>query len=219
MNADDDGYCEHFSIMRMVGSKPDDLKILHAKGFVNVFDDHVLVIMDWKENNYLRSDRYTPSKYLEKYKLELKQIEAGIPDVNQEGYQLDTQDRIGKDRIGKEKKNKPDAPAWRSEFVRRARDWFYKYSPHLLATESDWKREMPFIIKFIKDAEIRAPGKERQEKFIRDILDVFSDICEGEVANLKYLKESLQLMPRHLMSTKIWPLVLGEYEKRKGNVK
>jgi hypothetical protein len=51
MNADDDGFCEHFAVMRMVGSKPDDLKILHAKGFVNVFDDHVLVIMDWKENN------------------------------------------------------------------------------------------------------------------------------------------------------------------------
>lgn len=90
MNADDDGFCEHFTIMRMTESKPDDLKILQAKGFVNVFDDRVLVITDWKENNYLRSDRYTPSKYLEVYKDEIKRLSSGIPEV-----------AIGKDRLGK----------------------------------------------------------------------------------------------------------------------
>ena len=102
MNADDDGFCEHFSIMRMTDSKPDDLKVLQAKGFVSVFDDKVLVITDWKENNYLRSDRYTPSKYLQIYKQELALLSSGftneqigIPD----GYQRDTQVRLGKDRI------------------------------------------------------------------------------------------------------------------------
>ena len=100
MNADDDGFCEHFTIMRMTESKPDDLKVLQAKGFVKVFDDKVLVIIDWKENNYLRSDRYTPSKYLEIYKKEIldlslnKNIDSGIPDV----YQIPTQVRLGKDR-------------------------------------------------------------------------------------------------------------------------
>jgi hypothetical protein len=90
MNADDDGFCEHFTIMRMTDSKPDDLKILQAKGFVNVFDDRVLIILDWKENNYLRSDRYTPSKYLDVYKDELKRLSSGIPNGD-----------TGKDRIGK----------------------------------------------------------------------------------------------------------------------
>ena len=108
MNADDDGFCEHFAIMRMTESKPDDLKILQAKGFVHLFDDKVLVIRDWKENNYLRSDRYTPSKYLELYKKEIKLLQesvetkgfsiGGIPKINQR-Y---TQSRIGKDRIEKE---------------------------------------------------------------------------------------------------------------------
>jgi hypothetical protein len=46
MNSDDDGFCEHFTVMRMTDSKPDDLKILQAKGFVHVFDDRVLVIRD-----------------------------------------------------------------------------------------------------------------------------------------------------------------------------
>lgn len=81
MNADDDGFCEHFSLMRMTDSKPDDLKILQAKGFVSVFDDKVLVIIDWKENNYLRADRYTPSKYLEIYKEEMTRLTSGIPVV------------------------------------------------------------------------------------------------------------------------------------------
>lgn len=98
MNADDDGFCEHFSIMRMVEAKPDDLKVLQAKEFVKIFDERVLVVLDWKENNYLRNDRYTPSKYLEVYKEELRALGSGIPN----GNQMDTQDRIGKERLGKE---------------------------------------------------------------------------------------------------------------------
>jgi len=102
MNADDDGYCEHFAIMRMTDSKPDDLKILQAKDFVKVFDDQILIILDWKENNLIRSDRYTPSKYLAIYKAELKQIESGIPDDNQRVPQV----RLGKVRLGKVRKEK-----------------------------------------------------------------------------------------------------------------
>ena len=75
MNADDDGFCEHFTVMRMTDSKPDDLRILQAKGYVHVFDDKVLVILQWKENNCIKSDRYTPSKYLEEYKKQIKEIE------------------------------------------------------------------------------------------------------------------------------------------------
>lgn len=93
MNADDDGFCEHFALMRMTDSKPDDLKILQAKGFVNVFDDRVLIITDWKENNYLRADRYSPSKYLEIYKKDLKRLSSGIPKVD-----------TGKDRLGEDRK-------------------------------------------------------------------------------------------------------------------
>jgi len=97
MNADDDGFCEHFTIMRMTDSKPDDLKVLVAKKFVQVFDDKVLVVLDWKENNFIRKDRYTPSKYLEIYKKEIKQISDGRPLVNQRLTQV----RLGKVRLGK----------------------------------------------------------------------------------------------------------------------
>ena len=106
MNADDDGFCEHFTIMRMVEAKPDDLKILQAKGLVVVFDDRVLVITDWKENNFIRNDRYTPSKYLQTYKEEMAQISRdsvssglGIPMVDQR----ETEVRLGKVSIGKDR--------------------------------------------------------------------------------------------------------------------
>ena len=85
MNADDDGFCEHFTIMRMTESKPDDLRILQFKEFVKIFDDKVLIVLDWKENNYVRSDRYTPSRYLKIYKEELELLSGipiGIPDNN-----------------------------------------------------------------------------------------------------------------------------------------
>ena len=102
MNSDDDGFCEHFTVMRMTDSKPDDLKVLAAKGYVKVFDDKVLVILDWKENNFIRSDRYTPSKYLEEYKEEmallskdLSQETLGIPDDNHPSTEV----RLGKVRL------------------------------------------------------------------------------------------------------------------------
>ena len=101
MNADDDGFCEHFTVMRMTESKPDDLKVLNSKGFVRVFDDKVLVILDWRENNLIRSDRYTPSKYLKEYKKEIENLlteglaDFGKPMVNQRLPQV----RLGKVRL------------------------------------------------------------------------------------------------------------------------
>jgi hypothetical protein len=101
MNADDDGFCEHFSIMRMTESKPDDLKVLQAKDLVRIFDDKVLIIKEWKENNYIQRDRYTPSKYLEIYKKELALLSHPVElDTKciQNVSKVDTQVRLGKDR-------------------------------------------------------------------------------------------------------------------------
>lgn len=100
MNADDDGYAEWFTVVRMTGSAEQDLKVLEANGFVKIFDDNVLVILDWKENNYIRVDRYVPSKYVDKYNY-FPRLPDGIPT----GNQLATQVRLGKDRLGKEKQS------------------------------------------------------------------------------------------------------------------
>ena len=120
MNADDDGFVEHFTVMRMTESKPDDLRVLQAKGFVHVFDEKVLIVRDWQENNYVRSDRYSPSKYLKLYKTELLALNEpqpgfslqkpaedmdGIPD----GNQMATQVRLGKVRLGKVKRENTES--------------------------------------------------------------------------------------------------------------
>ena len=64
MNADDDGFVNNWkSIIRMTGTKEDDLKILIAKSFVIPFDSGVIVIKHWRINNYLRNDRYKETNY------------------------------------------------------------------------------------------------------------------------------------------------------------
>jgi len=75
MNADDDGYAEWFTTMRMSGASQQDLDVLRVNGFVKVFDDNVLVVLDWKENNYIPKDRYTPSKYIAVYAIDTQCIQ------------------------------------------------------------------------------------------------------------------------------------------------
>ncbi len=90
MNADDDGYCEWYPVLQMSGAKEQDLQVLQANGFIKIFDNDVLIVINWKENNLIKNDRYTPSKYLIK-----------LP-WNQLGTQTEPQYSIGKDSIGKD---------------------------------------------------------------------------------------------------------------------
>lgn len=64
MEADDDGFVDNWrSIMRMTGKKEDDMKLLIAKQFLIPFESGVIVIKHWRINNYLRKDRYNPTKH------------------------------------------------------------------------------------------------------------------------------------------------------------
>ncbi len=67
MSADDDGFVDNATrITRMLGCNPDDLTILIAKRFVIDFKEYgVLVIKHWRMNNIIKSDRYTPTNYLD----------------------------------------------------------------------------------------------------------------------------------------------------------
>ena len=109
MRADDDGFINNpKKIQRMVGASDDDCKLLIMKRFVITFESGVIVIKHWKIHNYIRNDRYKPTVYQEEkalleekenkaYTDALNAIEVGIPS----GYQMDTQDRLGKDRLDK----------------------------------------------------------------------------------------------------------------------
>ena len=78
MRADDDGFVNKpKSLMRMVGCKDDDLKLLFLKKFLIPFESGVVVIKHWKIHNYIRKDTYTETKYKEeKSTLELDENSA-----------------------------------------------------------------------------------------------------------------------------------------------
>ena len=102
MRADDDGFINNpKKIQRMIGCADDDLKILIAKNFIIPFESGIVVIKHWKIHNYIRTDRYKETVYQEEMSmLEVKENKAyafGIPN----GYQMETQVRLGKDSIGK----------------------------------------------------------------------------------------------------------------------
>lgn len=102
MRADDDGFVNSpRRIQRMIGASDDDFRLLLAKKFIISFESGIVVIKHWKMNNYIRNDRYTETDYLEeKAMLEEKKngsyslYTVGIPN----GYQMDTQVRIGKSK-------------------------------------------------------------------------------------------------------------------------
>ena len=58
MRADDDGFINNpKNIMRMIGCKDDDLKILLTKKFILPFESGVVVIKHWQIHNYIQKDR------------------------------------------------------------------------------------------------------------------------------------------------------------------
>jgi len=70
MRADDDGFINNPKIiMRMVGSSQDDMKILIIKEYILPFESGIVVIKDWKINNYIAKDRYTPTLHTEEMNL------------------------------------------------------------------------------------------------------------------------------------------------------
>ena len=111
MRADDDGFLNNpRKIQRMIGAGDDDLKVLISKRFLLPFESGVVVIKHWKIHNYIQKDRYKPTVYQEE-KAMLEEKENGAYTFGvQDGYmldteciqdvsKLDTQVRLGKDRV------------------------------------------------------------------------------------------------------------------------
>lgn len=120
LDADDDGFINaQKSIMRMIGAKDDDMKVLAAKQFVIPFESGVVVIKDWKIHNYIQNDRYKPSTLPERDLLNIQKDKTYT--LKNDVSRMDTEciqtvsigkdrlgkvrlgkDRIGKDRVGKD---------------------------------------------------------------------------------------------------------------------
>lgn len=109
LDADDDGFINaQKSIMRMIGAKDDDMKVLAAKQFVIPFESGVVVIKDWKIHNYIQNDRYKPSTLPERDLLNIQKdktytLKGDVSRMDTECIQTVS---IGKDRLGKDREGK-----------------------------------------------------------------------------------------------------------------
>ena len=101
MRADDDGFVDDWKkILLFTGLKEDDLKILITKMFIIPFESGVIVIRHWRMNNYLRSDRFSPTHYQKElaklqlddnnvYNLDTNGIPGGTPLVDTDKISID----------------------------------------------------------------------------------------------------------------------------------
>ena len=100
MLADDDGFVNSpKSIMRQAGASQDDLNLLMVKRFILKFDSGVIVIKHWRIHNYIQKDRYKESKYMEEKATLMIDQNGAYTECIQDVSTLDTQVRLGKDRL------------------------------------------------------------------------------------------------------------------------
>lgn len=76
MEADDEGFVSPKRVLRIYGGSDDDVKVLTAKGFLISFESGVVVITDWKRNNWLDSRRIKETEYTKEKEL-LIESESG----------------------------------------------------------------------------------------------------------------------------------------------
>jgi hypothetical protein len=93
--ADDDGFVSNpKSIMKMLGTAEDEMRVLIARRYVLAFETGtgVIVIRHWRMHNYLRSDRYKETDHTaeksmlsidSKGRYDRKEDQSGIPSGNQ----------------------------------------------------------------------------------------------------------------------------------------
>lgn len=112
MRADDDGFVNSpKSIMRLVGCKDDDLKVLSAKKFIIPFESGIVVIKHWRIHNYIAKDRYTETKYKKEKELLSLDENGSYTECIQAVDKRETQVRLGKVSVGKESKKEEPLPS------------------------------------------------------------------------------------------------------------
>ncbi|NBA55059.1 replisome organizer [Enterococcus hirae] len=167
MRADDDGFINNpKKIQRMVGCGDDDLKLLMAKRFILVFESGVIVIKHWKIHNYIQKDRYKPTLYQdEKAQIAVKETNAytfieNLPEPSEtpmeqpsedvypscihDGYSLETQVRLGKDRLGKDSEVIKDITPSKKTKATPIRHKYGEYKNVLLSDEQMEKLKAEF---------------------------------------------------------------------------
>lgn len=103
MRADDEGFVNNpKKIQRMIGASDDDCRILASKRFILTFQSGIIVIKHWKIHNYIQSDRFKETVYLEEKTMLALDDNKAYTERIQDVSTLDTQYSIGKNSIVKE---------------------------------------------------------------------------------------------------------------------
>ena len=138
MRADDDGFVNNpKKIQRIIGCGDDDLKLLMCKKFLIPFESGIVVIKHWRIHNYIRTDRYKETNYIEeKSQLGISKNKAysllsenndctplisssingmsdGIPTV----CKRDTQNRLDKNRLDKNREEETSIEKNRDDVI------------------------------------------------------------------------------------------------------
>ena len=112
MRADDEGFVGNpRKILRMIGASDDDIKILIMKRFILTFDSGIVVIKHWKIHNYIQTDRFKETTYLEERSTLMLDGKKAYTECIHDVSNLEAQDSIGKvsivkDSLGENKKGK-----------------------------------------------------------------------------------------------------------------
>ena len=194
MRADDDGFVNSpKKIMRMIGATNDDMNILLMRRFVIAFDSGVVVIKHWRIHNYIQKDRYKPTKYEEeRAKLTVKENGAYTLDTPciQSASNMDTQDRLGKDRLGKSKsrvhKFTPPTLEQVKEYAKEANlnvdcDKFYTYFTTPDDSGRTWIDSKGNPVKNWKQKLITWAGRERPSRPKSQTFDNYAETGKSHV--------------------------------------
>lgn len=84
MEADDEGFVSPRKVMRMYNISEDTLKIIIAKNYIIPFETGVVVITDWKRNNYLDKNRIKETIYQKEKSM------LGFDETNEQYYLMST---------------------------------------------------------------------------------------------------------------------------------
>jgi hypothetical protein len=174
MEADDDGFVSNPKrIIRAVGSSEDDLKILIGKRFILSFPSGIIVIKHWRMHNYIQSDRYKESQYLEEKKSLIVKENGSYTECIQNVSTLDTQVRIGKDRLVKDSKDEEvvDAP---TQIVWKTEEWANERSEHYFKEVNETIHKKYFLLeiqKFINYWTEKNPGGKKERWQMQKVFD------------------------------------------------
>ena len=204
MNADDDGVVEAFSIMRLAAATEENLQELADRKFIRILnEDLVAHILDWDENNKIRSDRKRDSIYkdlLERVEAEEESaaVEAAVePDVEKSSNDAlaadcgqvtadcgqvtaDCPHRIGKVRLGEDRVGKDRVGTTRDlDSISKDRD----IDTHLCADAPSAPVSAP-ALSLVKNSQENAAAQPNQGGGIRSpavpyaaIMDEYNAVC------------------------------------------